>query len=265
MSKLSRKEIKKIGDHLYDCMKERKTTLPLTQTYPNITVEDAYRISLSMLERRVSAGEKIVGKKIGVTSHAVQSMLSVFEPDFGFLTDAMIYENGAKMPISSTLIQPRAEGEIAFKLKKSLPTSGVTKKDVLSATEWIAPCFEIVDSRIANWQIRIEDTIADNASCGLFLLGDDKKDPRDVDLETCGMVVEKNGKIISTGAGAAVQGSPLIAIAWLANKLGSFGIPLEQGDLILSGSLVPLEPVKPLDTMSLRIGSGIGSAQVSFV
>lgn len=257
--------INRIGDQLHEAMTERTTLPPLTTTWPEITIDDAYRISLRILERRLQKGATVIGKKIGVTSHAVQSMLGVFQPDFGFLTDDMAYDDACRMPVSERLIQPRAEGEIAFRLRSSLSGPGITEEDVLRATEYVCPCFEIVDSRIEDWQIRIQDTIADNASCGLFLLGDKKSDPADLDLVTCGMVVEKNGQIISTGAGAAVQGSPLTAVAWLANTLGSYGVTLDAGDIVLSGSLVPLEPVQAGDEMNLRIGSGIGSASVSFV
>jgi 2-oxopent-4-enoate/cis-2-oxohex-4-enoate hydratase len=175
----------------------------------------------------------------------------------------MAYETGAEMPISRALIQPRAEGEIAFFLKRDLVGPGVTHADVIAATECVMACFEIVDSRIKDWKIRIQDTVADNASSGLFLLGSERVDPRKVDFVTCGMVVEKNGEIISTGAGAAALGSPVTCVAWLANTLGRFGTPLKAGEVILSGSLVPLEPVKPGDAMRVQIG-GIGSATVRF-
>ena len=148
--------------------------------------------------------------------------------------------------------------------QRLLQMSGVKEKDVLDATDYVCPCFEIVDSRIENWEIKIQDTIADNASCGLFALGDRKVRPEGLDFETCGMVVRKNGKIISTGAGAAVQGSPLTAVAWLANTLGKYGVSLNSGDLILSGSLVPLEPVESGDHIELSIGSGIGNCKVAF-
>ena len=213
-----------IGDQLYDCLKTRKTMAPLTSQFPEITIEDAYNISLQMTERRVRDGAKVIGKKIGVTSRAVQSMLGVYQPDFGFITDDMQYYDDCLMPISKKLIQPRAEGEIAFKLKSNLNGPGITEKEVLAAIDYVTPCFEIVDSRIENWNIKIEDTVADNASCGLFVLGSKKVRPEGLDFETCGMVVRKNKEIISTGAGAAVQGSPLTAVAWLANTLGQFGV-----------------------------------------
>jgi 2-oxopent-4-enoate/cis-2-oxohex-4-enoate hydratase len=257
-------EISACGDELYGALRARSTVPPLTARLPGITIEDAYGVSLRMLARRLADGERVIGKKIGVTSKAVQSMLDVHQPDFGYLTDAMAYEDGADMPISAALIQPRAEGEIAFLLKRDLVGPGVTHEEVLAATECVMACFEIVDSRIKDWKIRIQDTVADNASSGLFVLGRERVDPRGVDFETCGMVVEKNGEIISTGAGAAALGSPVTCVAWLANTLGRFGVPLRAGEVILSGSLVPLEPVKAGDAMRVRIG-GIGSATVRFV
>ena len=261
---MDKKLIQACGDELYDALTNQSTLRPFTERFTDISIEDAYHISLRMVERRVAAGERIIGKKIGVTSKAVQNMLNVHQPDFGYLTDKMAYSQGAEMPISEQLIQPKAEGEIAFILKKDLMGPGVTNADVLAATECVMPCFEIVDSRIEDWQIKIQDTVADNASCGLFILGDTAVDPRRVDLTTCGMVVEKNGSVLSTGAGAAALGSPVNCVAWLANTLGQFGIGLKAGEVILSGSLVPLEPVKAGDFMSVSIG-GIGNASVRFV
>ncbi|SFQ47458.1 2-oxopent-4-enoate/cis-2-oxohex-4-enoate hydratase, partial [Geopseudomonas sagittaria] len=192
--------IQQLGDELYQAMLSREAVAPLTSRF-DLSIDDAYQISLRMLERRLAAGEKIIGKKIGLTSKAVQTMLGVHQPDFGYLTDAMVFSSGAVMPISERLIQPKAEGEIAFILKKDLMGPGITNADVLAATECVIPCFEVVDSRIQDWKIKIQDTVADNASCGLFILGDQAVSPRQVDLVTCGMVVEKNGQQISTGAG----------------------------------------------------------------
>ncbi|WP_414630413.1 2-oxopent-4-enoate hydratase [Candidatus Thiodiazotropha endoloripes] len=260
---LNEQRINELGDELYQALSQRQMIDPLTEREPQITIEDAYHVSLRMVNRRVENGESIIGKKIGVTSQAVQNMLNVHQPDFGYLTDRMVFGNGDEMPISEQLIQPRAEGEIAFMLKRDLIGPGVSNADVLRATEAVIPCFEIVDSRIRDWKIKIQDTVADNASCGLFVLGDKAVDPRKVDLATAGMVVEKNGELLSTGAGAAALGSPVNCVAWLANTLGSFGIPLKAGEVILSGSLVPLEPVVAGDFMRVEIG-GIGSASVRF-
>ena len=252
-----------LGDELYDALKACRVVDPLTSRYADITVEDAYRIQQRMLSRRIAAGERIVGKKIGVTSRAVMDMLNVYQPDFGYLTDAMVYNEGQAIP-ANTLIQPKAEGEIAFVLKKALKGPGVSAADVLAATDGVLACFEIVDSRIKDWKIKIQDTVSDNASCGVFVLGDRLVDPRDVDLSTCGMVLEKNGDIVATGAGAAALGAPANAVAWLANTLGKLGIGLEAGEVVLSGSLAIMVPVKAGDSLRVTIG-GIGGCSVRFI
>ena len=252
------------GEELYQALLSGTTLAPLTERWPSISIEDAYHISLYSIERRVAAGDRIVGKKIGVTSAAVQQMLNVHQPDFGFITRQMSFANDAQISLAANkLIQPRAEGEIAFKLKHDLIGPGVTEADVLEATEYVMPCFEIVDSRIHDWRIRIQDTVADNASCGVFVLGDVQVDPRTLDLPNLRMHVFKNGEPLSEGLGSAVQGNPLTAVAWLANTLGAFGIPFKAGEIILSGSLVPLEPARAGDLFSLTI-DGLGSARVSF-
>lgn len=252
------------GEALYQALIGGRTLEPLTTRWPEITLDDAYRVSLYAMERRVAAGDVVVGKKIGVTSVAVQRMLDVHQPDFGFITRDMAFEDGAEISLSANrLIQPRAEGEIAFRLKHDLQGPGVTEQDVLEATEYVMPCFEIVDSRIHDWKIRIQDTVADNASCGVFVLGREQVDPRQLDLPNLRMQVFKNGTRISEGLGSAVQGNPLTAVAWLANTLGALGIPFKAGEIILSGSLVPLEPARAGDDFSLTI-DGLGSARVSF-
>ena len=256
--------IRQLGDELYEALCQQQSLAPLTERHADISIEDAYHISLRFLQRRVDAGEKIIGKKIGVTSAPVQEMLGVFQPDFGFLTDGMVYEDAADIPIAGKLIAPRAEGEIAFRLSSDLAGPGVTGRDVLEATESIMPCFEIVDSRIRDWNIKIQDTIADNASCGVYVLGGNEVDPRDFDLPGLHMTIYKNGEFNSEGLGAAVQGNPLTAVAWLANTLGEFDIPFKAGEVILSGSLVPLIPVAAGDRMSLEI-DGIGGCSCHFV
>lgn len=260
---MDKKLIDQLGDELYEALKGCRTLEPLSNRHADITIDDAYAIQQRMMQRRLDAGEKVVGKKIGVTSKAVMNLLGVYQPDFGWLTDAMVYNEGEAIP-ANTLIQPKAEGEIAFVLKKTLKGPGVTAADVLAATEGVMTCFEIVDSRIADWKIKIQDTVADNASCGVFVLGDRLVDVRDVDLATCGMVLEKNGEIVATGAGAAALGHPANAVAWLANTLGVHGIALEAGEVVLSGSLAIMVPVVAGDNLRVTIG-GIGSCSVRFV
>ena len=254
--------IERLGDELYQALTTRQVIEPLTSRHADITIEDAYHIQQRMIARRIEKGERVIGKKIGVTSAAVMNLLGVHQPDFGYMLDGMIYNEGESIPMD-TLIQPKAEGEIAFMMKKDLMGPGVTAADVLAATEGVITCFEIVDSRIRDWKIKIQDTVSDNASCGVFVLGDKLVDPRSVDLTTCGMVLEKNGELACTGAGAATLGNPVNAMVWLTNTLGRLGIPLKAGEIVLSGSLGPMIPVKAGDSLRCTIG-GIGGCSVRF-
>lgn len=256
-------KIQSYGDELYRALRDVKPVDPLVEREPGITIDNAYQIQLRIIERRIQDGERIVGKKIGCTSKAVQQMLKVDQPDFGHLTSAMVYGDGESIPVSK-LLQPRAEGEIAFVLRRDLCGPGVTNAEVLRATEAVMACFEIVDSRIRDWNIKIQDTVADNASSGLFVLGDKAIDPRTVDLSLCGMVLEKNGEVVQTGAGAAALGSPVNCVAWLANTLGKLGITLKAGEVILSGALAAMVPAVPGDNMRVSVG-GVGSVSVVFV
>jgi 2-oxopent-4-enoate/cis-2-oxohex-4-enoate hydratase len=252
----------RLGNELHDALVARKTVAPLTSRHADITIDDAYRIQQHMIGRRLSEGQTVVGKKIGVTSKVVMEMLGVSQPDFGYLLSGMIADQVSAVSYD-TLIQPKAEGEIAFVLKRDLCGPHVTNADVLAATEGVMACFEIVDSRIDNWKIRIEDTVADNASSGVFVLGSTLVDPRRVDLNLCGMALERNGELVATGAGVAALGSPVNAVAWLANALGRFGIPLKAGEVILSGSLGAMIPVQRGDRFRMQIG-GIGDCSVRF-
>lgn len=249
------------GDELFDAYRAGTTIAPLRNRFAGVDIVDAYRIQERFMGRRLAIGEAIVGKKIGVTSKAVQEMIGVFEPDFGILTSVMSHADSATIDLD-TLIQPKIEAEIAFVLKHDLGGPGVTAMDVLRATDHVRACFEVVDSRIDNWDIRIQDTVADNASCGAYVLGNEQIDPRDVDLTLAGLLIERNGEPYATGVGAAVQGSPANAIAWLANTLGRLGMPFRAGEVILSGSLAPLIPVTDGDTFVAHIG-GVGSCSVS--
>lgn len=248
------------GEALYRALRDRAPIPPLKGRVDGIDIDLAYAISNALLQRRLADGETVIGKKIGVTSPAVQNMLGVHQPDFGWLTSAMFAQG--EIPVSTHLIQPRAEGELAFKLARDLTGPDCTPADVLAATESVHACFEVVDSRIENWKIGIEDTVADNASSGMFVVGAGVS-PDGVDFRGCEMVVQKNGRFLSRGKGSAALGSPLNAVCWLANTLGRFGVPLKAGEWILSGSLVPLEPVVAGDHMSLTL-QGVGSVEVTF-
>lgn len=252
-----------LGGELHQALESRAPVAPLTTRFPSLSISEAYRIQQDMVQRRLASGERIIGKKIGVTSEAVMKMLGVYEPDFGMLTSGMLYRDGAEIVVSN-LIQPRAEGEIAFILGEDLIGPGVTPEDVLAATESVRACFEIVDSRIKDWKIKIEDTVADNASCGLLVLGDRAVDPQAVDMTGCTMTLEQNGAIVAEGRGSAALGNPLNAVAWLANTLGNFGIGLHAGDIILSGSLAAMIPARSGDHFAIEI-DGLGGCSVQFI
>lgn len=247
---------------LYSAWKDR-TTIPALRDRAPLTLPHAYRIQQGFIERRLAAGETIVGKKIGVTSKAVQDLLGVRQPDFGQLTSGMVVQSGAELDIGQ-MIQPKAEAELAFVLKQDLVGPGITAVDVLNATDYVAPCIELVDSRIDDWDIKIIDTVADNASCGMYAVADVTVNPLDVDLNLAGTVVKVDGEIVTTGAGAAVQNGPVNAVAWLANTLGALGLPFKKGEVILSGSQSVLLPVQPGSTLECTIG-GMGSCAVTFV
>lgn len=251
------------GEELYRALRGRHTVQPLSERDRSLTIDDAYAISLDFLARRLADGERVVGKKIGVTSKAVQDMLGVHQPDFGFLTDWMHVGDAIDIE-QRRLIAPRAEAEIAFILRHCLTGPGVTAEQVIAATDAIVPCFEVVDSRIRDWEIGIVDTVADNASCGVFVLGAARADPRAHDLPRLRVTVTKNGQPLSEGLGSAVQGDPAQAVAWLANTLGQYGVTLDAGDVILSGSLVPLEPAVAGDVFEMEL-HGVGTCTARFI
>ncbi|MED5611650.1 2-oxopent-4-enoate hydratase [Pseudomonas sp. JH-2] len=255
-------QIHAAGQALHEAWRTRRPMEPLTAQCPGLSLDDAYRIQQVFVDLRLEAGERVVGKKIGVTSRPVMEMLKVYQPDFGYLLDGMCRPSYAPIALDG-LIQPKAEGELAFVLKKDLLGPGISNADVLAATEGVMACFEIVDSRIRDWKIAIQDTVADNASCGLFVLGERLVDPRSLDLSLCGMVLEKNGEVAVTGAGAAALGHPVNAVAWLANTLGRFGIPLKAGEVILSGALGAMVPVARGDFLRVSIG-GVGHCSLRF-
>lgn len=255
-------QIEQIRQSLAQAQQTREAIAPLSRQYPSMTLDDAYAVQKAFLDERLRQGARLAGRKIGITSRPVQQMFGVDQPDFGCLFADMAYGTHQAIP-KDTLIQPKAEGEIAFVLKRDLSGPGLTAADVLAATEGVMACFEIVDSRIRNWEIGIVDTVADNASSGAFVLGDRLVDPRRADLTLCGMVIEKNGQVAVTGAGAAVLGSPVNAVVWLANQLGRYGEGLKAGDIVLSGSLAAMVPAASGDHFRMSI-AGIGSCSVFF-
>jgi len=224
-----------------------------------LSLEDAYEIQAINVAARQAKGAQLVGHKIGITSHAIQSWLKVDQPDYGALFDDMEIGDGG-MLARSDLLQPRAEGEIAFVLKDDLAEGGITTHRVLSATDYLLPCIEIVDSRVEHWDIAITDTIADNASAGRYVLGTKPTPVADVDLVLCGMALRKNGQVVSTGAGINCLDNPVNAVVWLAKKMQELGTPLRKGQVILSGALGPVTELAVGDHVELSI-HGLGDVQ----
>jgi len=234
----------------------------LTSNHPDLSVEDAYAIQGINLDRRIADGARLVGRKIGLTSRAIQEWLGVAEPDFGGLLSTMSVPNCGTAPIDE-LLQPRVEGELAFVLKRSLSGPGITAAEVIAATDLLLPAIEIIDSRIKDWKFTIQDTIADNASSGMFVVGSQPMSLNQIDMKTIGLTLRKNGEVVSTGAGAACLADPVNAVVWLANKLGELGTEIEAGQVILSGALGPVTPVVPGDYVTVQIGR-MGEVGVRF-
>lgn len=226
------------------------------------STEEAYAIQEANTARWLDAGRRLVGRKIGLTSASVQTQLGVDRPDYGMLFADMAVDEGAEVDIG-WLIQPKVEAEIAFVLGDDLPYPDTTAAEVMHAIDYVVAAIEIVDSRVADWKIGYFDTVADNASSGLYVVGSRPVPLTDVDLLNCGMVTERAGEPVSVGAGRACLGSPISAAAWLARTMAAAGRPLSAGDTILSGALGPMVTVEPGDTFETRI-DGLGSVTVSF-
>jgi 2-keto-4-pentenoate hydratase len=229
---------------------------------PEGDIVAAYQVQKQMTEHWLTQGRRLVGAKIGLTNPAVQQVFGVFQPDFGVLFADMEVPEGDTVDLRR-LIQPRVEAEIAFVLKEDLPHKETTSVEVIRAVDYLLPAIEIVDSRVSNWDISIVDTVADNASSGLYVLGTRPAALRDVDLRLCGMVLEHAGEQVSVGAGAACLGNPLNAVTWLACTQARMGTPLRAGDVVLSGALGPMVTVTPGARYEARI-SGLGSVRVGF-
>jgi len=257
-------DIKAIATELYEAEKNTHPIDPLTSTYPGISLKEAYEIQRNGIGMRSAQdGRKIVGKKIGLTSVAMQKLLGVTEPDYGHLFDHMLVLEGVPV-FRKNLLLPKVEGEIAFVLKSELKGPGINIADVLRATEGVMAAIEIVDSRIKDWKIKLPDTIADNASSAGFVLGSRLVSINKLDLRLLGMVLEKNGELINTGAGAAVWGHPAASVAWLANSLAVFDSSLKEGEIILSGALTAAVDAQAGDCFLVSF-QDLGTVGVRFV
>ncbi|WP_329791038.1 2-keto-4-pentenoate hydratase [Lentzea sp. DG1S-22] len=237
--------------------RDRVPIKPLVELYPDIDVVDAYEIQLLNVRHR---NRDVIGHKVGLSSLAMQQMMGVDEPDYGHLLDDMQLAGTAD---ASAYLYPRVEVEIAFLLARDLPGEGCTVEDVLEATEFVAPAIELIDSRIENWRIGLQDTIADNASSAGFVLGSGRVRPSEVDIDAVVATLRRNGEVVAEGRGDAVLGDPAIAVAWLAAKVASFGVRLLAGDIVLPGSCTRAVDARPGDEFHAEF-AGLGSVDLKF-
>ena len=254
--------IEEAAERLWRAHQTRQSCAPVRELIGPADVDAAYAVQDTNTRAWLAAGRRIVGRKIGLTSKVVQQQLGVDQPDFGMLYADMAVVDGEEVPLSS-LMQPKVEAEVALILENPLTKENPTSEDVAAATAYAVAAIEIVGSRIANWDIKIADTIADNASSGRFVLGSEKKMLRDFDPIECAMRMERAGETVSAGKGAACLGSPLISAAWLADAMVRHGRPLQAGDVLLTGALGPMVAVRPGDTFTARI-DGLGAVRACF-
>lgn len=242
--------------------RSRVAMSPMTDTYADIDVVDAYEIQLLNIRQRVAEGARVVGHKVGLSSEAMQKMMDVDEPDYGHLLDDMeVFED--KPVLTSNYLLPRVEVEVGFVLADDLPGAGCTEDDVLAATAAFAPAIELIDTRITNWQVKLCDTIADNASSAGWVLGKERVSPKDIDIRAIDAVLKCNGEVLGEGRSDAVLGNPVTAVAWLARKVDQFGVRLKAGDVVLPGACMRAFDAKPGDDFVAEF-AGLGSVHLSF-
>lgn len=241
--------------------KSREGIMPLTEQIEGLTLKDAYSIQLEMIHKKVIQGDRISGKKIGLTSVAMQQLLKVDEPDYGHLLETMEIENYELN--CSECIKPRVEAEVAFIMKKDLMGPNITIDDVIDATDYVVASLEVVDSRIKDWKIKLLDTIADNASSAKYVLGEKKRTLDEIDLPSVEMNFYKNGELINSGKGTDVLGNPAECVVWLVNKLSHFNIGLKKGEVVLSGALSAALDAEPGDEFEADFGETLGKIKLN--
>ena len=261
--KLDQETIAGLAEHLENAELQAHDVLKITDEHPEMDWDDAYAIQAEILRRKLARGNRVVGLKAGLTSHAKMKQMGVETPCFGFLVDYFSVPDGGEIKIGE-LIHPKVEPEIAFVLKRALKGPGCHIGAVLAATDFVMPGIEIIDSRYRDFKFDLKSVIADNCSSSRFVLGGQAVPVDELDLRTLGVVMEKNGEIVGIGAGAAVLGHPAAAIAMLANHLGARGEEIPAGTMILSGGVTEAVAVKAGDNVNLRIQS-LGSTSVRFI
>ncbi|MFI0355392.1 2-keto-4-pentenoate hydratase [Actinomadura sp. 9N407] len=258
---LTEERRREAADRLWAAELERRPISPLIESYPGIDVVDAYEIQLLNIRRRLAAGGAVKGHKVGLSSKAMQQMMGVDEPDYGHLLADMELSEDEPV-LASAYCRPRVEVEVGFVLGADLPGEECTEADVLAATERVVPSLELIDSRIADWRIKLADTIADNASSAGFVIGAGVP-PAGLDLTAIDATLYRGGETVVSGRSDAVLGDPVIAVAWLARKVASFGVRLRAGNVVLPGSCTRAIDVAAGETYTAEF-TGLGSVSLSF-
>lgn len=262
---MTRQEIEAFGRALARSSRTRAQIDPPSVNYPAITYEEAYAIQTVMVEELVRDGYTVSGKKVGLTSRAMRQAANIYEPDYGYIFHQCCYPNGAALPINA-FTAPRIECELAFHLRADLEGGHITREQVMAATDYVVCCMEVVDFRIYRDKVQrlVQDSIADNAAFGAYILGDVPLRPADVDLALVPYIFECNDVQTEVSCGAAVYDDPALAVAWLAEQFTRLGNPLRKGELILSGSAVSSVAVAPGDHLRCSFGP-FGDVSCSFV
>jgi 2-keto-4-pentenoate hydratase len=255
-------EVREAAEMLWRAAETSEACGPVREVIGSADVTAAYAVQQLNLARALGMGGRLIGRKIGLTSRAVQAQLGVTEPDYGALLADMCFSDDQAVPMGA-IMQPKIEAEVALVLERELTAPDTTLAELIPAVAFALPALEIVGSRIRNWDIRLVDTIADNASSGAIVLGATPVLLRRVDLRLCGMVLEKNGEEASVGAGAACMGHPLAAALWLCRRMAELGAPMRAGEVIMTGALGPMVAVSAGDAFECRI-SGLGSVRTRF-
>lgn len=252
----------RLAADLAQAERSRVPMSPLTDGNPDLDVVDAYEIQLINIRQRIAEGARVIGHKVGLSSEAMQKMMNVDEPDYGHLLDDMQVFEETPVP-SGRYLYPRVEVEVGFILADDLPGAGCTEDDVLAATAAFAPAIELIDTRIMNWQIKLCDTIADNASSAGWVFGQGRVSPKDIDIKNIDAVLKNNGEVVAEGRSDAVLGNPVTAVAWLARKVEAFGVRLKAGDIVLPGSCTRAIDAPP-GSHFVADFSGLGSVRLDF-
>lgn len=260
---ITREIEQEIVTYLYDAEKECREVIKVTDHYPDLTIEKAYDVQKQLLQRKIQAGTRSIGYKLGLTSKAKQEMMGVYEAIYGELTSDMLALEWESIDFRQ-LIHPKAEPEIAFFIGEDLQGTNITGEDVLRATQYVAAAIEVIDSRYLDFKFTLADVVADNCSSAKFIIGSKMVPVRELNLPEIGVVLSKNNQVMATGAGAAVLGDPAVSVAWAVNKLGERGLGLRKGDIVLSGAITEAIAFQPGDTIQAQFAH-LGSVSLSCV